>query len=350
MISIKEVFDVIEATVPIYVAMLLAYISMKWFKLFSEDQSSGINKFVAKISIPFLSFHIISTNNPYKMNRKLILADIFQKVIGLVVFVIYDRFMHKGKLDWAITGLCLSTFPNTLVVGIPLIKAMYGEDYVGFLGQIIVLQTLVWYVLLLFLYELRSSMAVLSSIQGEIEEEVRMSEEIITRGNKTWYVMKIVWMKLIRNPSIGASFAGLIWALISFRWNVNFPTVAENSLSIIYDGALGMAMFSLGLFMASQSKIIACGKRMAAVTLALRFLLSPGLMALSSYIFGLRGTPLNVAIVQAAFPLGIVPFVLAKEYNLHPQIMSTGFFTSMIIAVAATLGYYYLLQLNMVHH
>lgn len=50
--------------------------------------------------------------------------------------------------------------------------------------------------------------------------------------------------------------------------------------------------------MASQSKIIACGKRMAAVTLALRFLLSPGLMALSSYIFGLRGTPLNVAIVQ----------------------------------------------------
>lgn len=218
MISIKEVFDVIEATVPIYVAMLLAYISMKWFKLFSEDQSSGINKFVAKISIPFLSFHIISTNNPYKMNRKLILADIFQKVIGLVVFVIYDRFMHKGKLDWAITGLCLSTFPNTLVVGIPLIKAMYGEDYVGFLGQIIVLQTLVWYVLLLFLYELRSSMAVLSSIQGEIEEEVRMSEEIITRGNKTWYVMKIVWMKLIRNPSIGASFAGLIWALISFRY------------------------------------------------------------------------------------------------------------------------------------
>jgi len=28
--------------------------------------------------------------------------------------------------------------------------------------------------------------------------------------------------------------------------------------------------------------------------------------------------------LQAALPQGIVPFVFAKEYNLHPNILSTG--------------------------
>jgi hypothetical protein len=27
---------------------------------------------------------------------------------------------------------------------------------------------------------------------------------------------------------------------------------------------------------------------------------------------------------QAALPQGIVPFVFAKEYNVHPEILSTG--------------------------
>lgn len=30
---------------------------------------------------------------------------------------------------------------------------------------------------------------------------------------------------------------------------------------------------------------------------------------------------------QAALPQGIVPFVFAKEYNVHPDILSTGFDT-----------------------
>lgn len=29
--------------------------------------------------------------------------------------------------------------------------------------------------------------------------------------------------------------------------------------------------------------------------------------------------------LQAALPQGIVPFVFAKEYNVHPDILSTGF-------------------------
>lgn len=32
-----------------------------------------------------------------------------------------------------------------------------------------------------------------------------------------------------------------------------------------------------------------------------------------------------IVFFQAALPQGIVPFVFAKEYNVHPDILSTGF-------------------------
>ncbi|KAK2994049.1 hypothetical protein RJ640_012319 [Escallonia rubra] len=44
--------------------MILAYGSVRWWKIFSPDQCSGINRFVAIFAVPLLSFHFISTNNP----------------------------------------------------------------------------------------------------------------------------------------------------------------------------------------------------------------------------------------------------------------------------------------------
>ncbi|KAJ6435896.1 hypothetical protein OIU84_001006 [Salix udensis] len=106
---------------------------------------------------------------------------------------------------------------------------------------------------------------------------------------------------------------------------------------------LGMAMFSLGLFMALQPKIIACGKSVATFAMAVRFLTGPAVIAATSIAIGIRGVLLHVAIVQAALPQGIVPFVFAKEYNVHPDILSTAVIFGMLIALPITVLYYVLL-------
>ncbi|MBA0550886.1 hypothetical protein Godav_019757 [Gossypium davidsonii] len=146
------------------------------------------------------------------------------------------------------------------------------------------------------------------------------------------------------------------------------PKIIEKSISILSDAGLGMAMFSLvsgpgsvgigcdrrqlghqlvkvGLFMALQPKIIACGNSVATFAMAVRFLTGPAVMAAASIAVGLRGTLLRVAIVQAALPQGIVPFVFAKEYNVHPAILSTAVIFGMLIALPITLVYYILLGL-----
>ncbi|XP_055802332.1 auxin efflux carrier component 3-like [Solanum dulcamara] len=623
MITWHDLYVVLTAVVPLYVAMILAYGSVRWWKIFSPDQCSGINRFVAIFAVPLLSFHFISMNNPYEMNFRFIAADTLQKVIMLVVLCIWANVTKNGSLEWSITIFSLSTLPNTLVMGIPLLIAMYGEYSGSLMVQVVVLQCIIWYTLLLFLFEYRGAkmlimeqfpetageivsfkvesdvvsldgqdfletdaelgqdgklhvtvrksnvsrrsfamtprpsnltgaeiysmsssrnptprgsnfnhtdfyammgfpgrlsnfgpadttprpsnfeencaqgaltsspkfgfypaqsnlptsypapnpeiastvskntknqqqlqvhsqqqqqnakanhdakelhMFVWSSSASPVSEaaglhvfggtdfsvneqscrsdgakEIRMlvsdhpqngDNKVISQvgdfggeeftfggangggGGKnndekkeekegltglhtratglqdsgtgkqmppasvmTRLILIMVWRKLIRNPNTYSSLIGLIWSLISYRWHVHMPKILEESISILSDAGLGMAMFSLGLFMALQPKIIACGNTVAAFAMAVRFLTGPAVMAAASIVVGLRGTLLHVAIVQAALPQGIVPFVFAKEYNVHPAILSTAVIFGMLIALPITLVYYIILGL-----
>ncbi|XP_004498307.1 auxin efflux carrier component 4-like [Cicer arietinum] len=633
MITLKDLYTVLTAVVPLYVAMLLAYGSVRWWKIFSPDQCSGINRFVAIFAVPLLSFHFISSNNPYQMNFRFIAADTLQKIIMLFGLSLWTNFTKNGSLEWMITIFSLSTLPNTLVMGIPLLIAMYGDYSGSLMVQIVVLQCIIWYTLLLFLFEYRGAkllimeqfpetaasivsfkvgsdvvsldgrdfletdaavgddgklhvtvrksnasrrsfmmstprpsnltgaeiyslsstprgsnfnhaefysmmgfqprhsnfgandlysvqsssrgptprpsnfeengvssprfgfypaqtvpasypvpnpefssgtkslknqnqsqnllqqqpqpqqqvslqtkssqdakelhMFVWSSSASPVSEsaglnvfrnseqseegakEIRMvvadehnqngetnnkggqegehggEEDFKFHGVKggeqigdmrekeepnglnklgsnsttevhpkatgvadsgvgkhmppasvmTRLILIMVWRKLIRNPNTYSSLIGVIWSLVAFRWDVHMPKIIEKSISILSDAGLGMAMFSLGLFMALQPKIIACGNSVASFAMAIRFIAGPAVMAAAAIAVGLRGTLLHVAIVQAALPQGIVPFVFAKEYNVHPAILSTAVIFGMLIALPITLLYYILLGL-----
>ena len=168
MISWLDVYHVFSATVPLYVAMILGYLSAKHLNIFSLEQCAGINKFVAKFSIPLLSFQVISQNNPFKMSPRLILSDILQKILAFVVLAVVLRIWHPtggrgGKLGWIITGLSVSVLPSTLILGIPILSAIDGDAAVNILVQIVVLQSLIWYNILLFLFEINAVRKITSS-------------------------------------------------------------------------------------------------------------------------------------------------------------------------------------------
>ncbi|GER52036.1 auxin efflux carrier family protein [Striga asiatica] len=394
MITGKDIYDVLAAITPLYVAMILAYGSVRWWKIFTPDQCSGINRFVAVFAVPLLGFHFISTNDIYAMNYHFIAADSLQKVVILSALLLWHSLSKNGSLDWTITLFSLSTLPNTLVMGIPLLRAMYGDFSANLMVQIVVMQSVVWYTLMLFMFEYRGARALISdqfpggaaasiasfrvdpdvvSLNGrepgehkeieiedapkfptsaspyscpkkfDDEEDGEKKTQMPPASVMTRLILIMVWRKLIRNPNTYSSLFGLIWSLISFRWNIQMPSIVKGSISILSDAGLGMAMFSLGLFMALQPKIIACGKSVATFSMAVRFLTGPAVIAATSIAIGLRGILLHVAIVQAALPQGIVPFVFAKEYNVHPDILSTAVIFGMLIALPITILYYVLL-------
>ncbi|GAB2225450.1 hypothetical protein Droror1_Dr00006242 [Drosera rotundifolia] len=114
----------------------------------------------------------------------------------------------------------------------------------------------------------------------------------------TRLILIMVWRKLIMNPNTYSSLIGFTWSLISFRWHIEMPAIVAGSIAILSNAGLGMAMFSLGLFMALQPRIIACGNSVASFAMAVRFITGPAVMAAASIAVGLRGVLLHIDIVQ----------------------------------------------------
>jgi auxin efflux carrier family protein len=168
MISGRDIYDVLAAVVPLYVAMFLAYGSVRWWGIFTPEQCSGINRFVAVFAVPLLSFHFISSNDPYAMHYRFLAADSLQKLVILAALAAWHNVLSRyrrgaaASLDWTITLFSLSTLPNTLVMGIPLLRAMYGDFSGSLMVQIVVLQSVIWYTLMLFLFEYRGAKALIS--------------------------------------------------------------------------------------------------------------------------------------------------------------------------------------------
>ncbi|KAL9667784.1 hypothetical protein QQ045_002152 [Rhodiola kirilowii] len=157
----------------------------------------------------------------------------------------------------------------------------------------------------------------------------------------------MAWRKLSKNYSIYACLIALGWALIANnkKIHITMPAILKGSYKIISDGGIEMTMFALGIFMGLQEKLIPCGKKVAALGMFTRFVVSPAIFALTSLPFGLRGDLLRITVLQAAFPQAILSFVYAKQYNVHPELQSTAVIFGTLITLPIAFVYFVLLGL-----
>ncbi|KAJ9557447.1 hypothetical protein OSB04_012061, partial [Centaurea solstitialis] len=371
MIGWDDIYKVVVAMFPLYVALILGYGSVKWWHMFKPDHCDSINTLNCYFIMPFFTFEFTTRVNPYKLNYRFAAADAISKAIILLVISLWTKFSTRGNYPWSITTFSLSTLNNTLIVGVPLMRAMYGYLGENLAIQSSILQFLFWIILLLLMYEFQSAN---KRLHLEVDLENNMKDEQQVRGSRpsSLILMEIVGLKLAKNPNSYACILGLTWALASNRWNLKMPSILEGSVLIMSRAGSGVAMFCMGenfrlgiicfliglksdftskkkssklkvvkkiyitmkggkvlgmhdagLFMALQDKIIECGVKLVVFSMLLRFLAAPAAMAIGSLLVGLQGDVLSIAIIQAALPQAITAFVYAKEYGLHANVLST---------------------------
>ncbi|KAK4480183.1 hypothetical protein RD792_013245 [Penstemon davidsonii] len=349
MIGWEDIYKVVVAMAPLYVALTLGYCSVKWWRIFTPEHCEAINKMVCFFTLPLFTFEFTAHVDPFKMNYKFMGADAISKLIIVTVLSLWAKLCGtKGSYCWLITSFSLSTLTNSLVVGVPLLKAMYGPMAVDLVVQSSVFQALVWLTILLFVLEIRRTKNELHIGDDHvIKNDVggNMEAGIIGRSGPTfWTLTKAVWVKLAMNPNSYACIIGIIWAFLSNRWHFPMPTIVEGSILIMSRAGTGTAMFSMGMFMAMQEKVIACGASLTVFGMALRFIAGPLAMAIGSIAVGLHGDVLRVAIIQAALPQSITSFIFAKEYGLHADVLSTAVIFGMIVSLPVLIGYYAVLE------
>ncbi|XP_055960897.1 auxin efflux carrier component 5 isoform X2 [Mercurialis annua] len=333
MIGLEDIYKVVVAMVPLYVALILGYGSIRWWNIFTHEQGGAINRLVCYFTLPLFTFEFTAHVDPFKMNYIFIGADAISKCIIVLVLAFWAKFTTKGSYTWSITSFSLCTLTNSLVVGVPLMKAMYGPMGVDLVVQSSVVQAIVWLTFLLFVLEFRRTRLDIggSSANSDVnlEKDLEVSDGgdvgAIGRGSgpSFWALMKVVGMKLAMNPNSYACIVGLVWAFIANRWHFEMPSIMEGSVLIMSKAGTGTAMFSMGIFMAVQEKVIACGTGLTAIGMILKFIAGPAAMAIGAIAVGLHGDVLRVAIIQAALPQSITSFIYAKEYGLHADVLST---------------------------
>ncbi|XP_038889666.1 auxin efflux carrier component 5 [Benincasa hispida] len=366
MIGWEDVYKVVSAMAPLYFALILGYGSVKWWKIFSTQQCDAINKLVCYFTLPLFTFDFTSHIDPFHLNFPFIVADAIGKLIIVLVLAFWAKCTSKGSYCWSITSFSLSTLTNALVIGVPLAKVMYGQMAVDLVVQGSVIQAIVWLTMLLFVLELRRTRLDLIAAEAspgfvsdekavqltgeggkDLEGEAMKVEERRSSNShrpSLKPLMKKVWLKLAGNPNSYACTIGFAWAFVAKRWHVEMPNIMEGSILIMSKAGIGTAMFNMGIFMALQEKLIACGPTLTIIGMVLKFIAGPAAMAIGSIAMGLHGDVLRVAIIQAAVPQSITSFIYAKEYGLHADVLSTAVIFGAIVSLPVLVAYYAALE------
>ncbi|KAI3417128.1 Auxin efflux carrier component, partial [Psidium guajava] len=232
MIGWDDVYKVVVSMFPLYVALMLGYGSVKWWRLFTHEQCDGINRFIALFILPLFGFEFTAHMNPYAMNYRLLAADALSKLATLAVLALWGRFSCRASYSWCITTFSLCTLTNLLVVGVPVMRAMYGQWGVDLVVQLCMLQSLVWIPLLLLFLEFRKTrmtdLAASSSPppenNGVADEERDIETSVVDTSEGSddhpekrsyWSFARVMWMKMAMNPNVYANVLGLSWALMA---------------------------------------------------------------------------------------------------------------------------------------
>lgn len=234
MIGWEDVYKVVVATTPLYVALILGYGSVKWWRVFTREQGDAVNRFVCYFTLPLFTFEFTANCDPFKWNFMFIGADAISKVIIVVVLAFWAKCSSKGSYRWSITSFSLCTLTNSLVVGVPLMKAMYGQLGVDMVVQSSIVQGIVWLTFLLFVLEFRRTGIDFSSdigisgsrVQSAVEPgkylEESSTDVVASTEPSFWYLMRTVWLKLVKNPNSYACILGIAYALIANRYLTSY--------------------------------------------------------------------------------------------------------------------------------
>ncbi|RLN34313.1 hypothetical protein C2845_PM03G02480 [Panicum miliaceum] len=249
MIGWGDVYKVAAAMAPLYFALALGYGSLRWWKVFTRDQCGAINRLVIYFAFPFFGFDLTARACSFAASYRVLAADVACKalvVLALAGWATASPWSSKkggggssrSCYSWCITGFSLAAFNNALLMGIPLLDAMYGEWAHDVAVQMSMMQIVVWFPLMLVVFEARQAW-----LETPLPAVVALDEEANGHaaaadppgsdgdesgdGRKTameagpwsfWApLVRTVALKLAYNPNVYASLLGVAWSSIAHR-------------------------------------------------------------------------------------------------------------------------------------
>ena len=276
---------------------------LNWVK---ESTVDGLSDFTYHFAVPVMLVQTISRSSlpdqvPWAFLFSYYGASFSVMTLG---FLSCRTLLRRDFRDSAMHGFT-STFPNTVLLGIPVVLMAFGEEATVPLFLIISLHST------LLLPVITTLMEIAKGRNASLSKVTRNA----LRGIAT-------------NPIILSLVSGILMNL----FNLQLPEPLDPVAELMGDAVTPCSLFALGATL-TRFQIAGRWKDMGMVVLA-KLLLQPMIVAfLALVVFQLEyGLWVHVAILIAAQPVGVTPYLFASRYQVNIALASNAMLITTLLA------------------
>lgn len=279
--------SILETVLPIFGLVLCGFVVGRkgWM---SEEAIKGLNTFVFYFAIPALLFRSMARGlGPMELG----IVGTYFSAIGitfLIALPVARLVFRTGAAEQVLFGMG-SVFSNTVLLGIPLIFAVLGDE--GGLQLMLII-----------------------TFHGVIMlPAFTVMMELSLGAGRGWRrLLPDTARSLAYNPIILALLGGIAYG----QTGLALPGAAERFLALLGTAAAPCALFALG---ASLTRFELRGDLKETLGIvAMKLLVHPAVAALMAFqVFALPPLPAAVAILTAACPVGANVFIMSRQYDIY---------------------------------
>lgn len=279
--------SVLEIVAPVFGIVLVGWVTVR-AGVFGKAAIDGISDFVFTIAIPLLLFRTLATARlpsdiPWGVLLSYYLGAYAVFAIGMVLSFVLFRKSLSEQGAFAGSG-CYS---NTVLLGIPIILAVFGEDASVPLFLVIGVHSALLLPLLVIVLGMGQNQT--GAALGGLRETI---------------------LDLIRNPLVIGLVGGVVWG----RIGPPLPGPADDLIRMLGTAGAPVALFALGGTLARYrvSGYIGEAMTISVLKLAVQPLI---VWALATYIFDLERLWIWVVTLLSAMPTGVNVFIFTNRYG-----------------------------------
>ncbi len=198
-----------------------------------------------------------------------------------------------------------ATFGNTVMMGIPLVAAAFGQAGLAVLLGILALHSMV-----------------LLGTATVVAEVAR------NPGAAPLPLLRATAAGVLRNPVVMAVLLAVVWSALALP----VPAPLRSTLDLVGAATAPVSLFCLGASLRGLRAGASLGR--TAVGVPLKLLAMPVLVWLFGHALGLSPLEMAVAVTAAALPTGANAFLLAARYATDPAASGAQVLVSTVLSVA----------------
>jgi len=294
----------INIVIPVFGIILTGYLAAR-LNVLGKDSAAALNHFVFYFALPAALFIVMARAPIHEIfNWPFIGAFLGSSVLTLLIALGAGRLWFGQQLPKLTVAGLTAAFGNVFMLGLPLLLTAYGKD--GALPAIVAALSLTTLIC--------GSTAILEIARAKASSTLRAASQSASA--------------ILRNPVVISPLLGILYAASALP----LPKAASNYLDLMAAAVAPTALFSLGLSLIDRQ---VRGSTAEAIWLTtLKVLVNPILaFALVTYVFNLEPQWSKAAIILSAMPIGANPYIIARQYNVHVETVSSAVVISTGISV-----------------